>query len=275
VIRYYQITGTDGKDTLVAEWWNADTVRVFSAGRNGRTAFVREESHFYKNGVGYGWGQVPFVAFKNNEEMVGDLKFYKALIDEYDICLADFANNIAEVQDVVTVLKGYEGTDLREFSDNLRYYKVIKVSGDGGSGVDKLEISIPVEAKKTLLDRLEKNIFIMGQGVDVKGDKFGNGTSGIALKFLYALLDMKAGITERKFVVAVKRVLWFLCTYCAVHRNARYDEKSVSVVFDRRMIENEAELADIAVKSVGIVSKRTVIAHHPWVEDVDDEIVES
>lgn len=272
LVRYYKIVNADGKDSYIAEWWNQETVKTFSIDGYGQAEFLREDSHFYRNDLGFGWGRIPFIPFKNNEEMLGDLKFYKGLIDEYDLCLSDFANNLSEVQEVVTILKGYEGTDLREFSDNLRYYKIIKVSGDSGSGVDKLEISIPVEAKKELLDRLEKNIFVFGQGVDVKSDKFSNSTSGIALKFLYSLLDMKVGITERKFAVAIKELLWFLCEYYAMNYNVRYDPKSVAVVFTRRMIENELEQAEIAEKSKGIISDRTIVAHHPWTEDVDDEL---
>lgn len=272
LIRYYKITGADSKDQIIAEWWNDETVKTFVLDGYGNAEFLSEESHYTINGLGYGWGKVPFIAFKNNEEMMGDLQFYKGLIDEYDMCLSDFANNLSEIQEVVTVLRGYEGTDLREFADNLRYYKIIKVSGENGSGVDKLEISVPVEAKKELLDRLEKNIFVFGQGVDSKVDKFSNSSSGVALKFLYSLLDMKAGITQRKFIVAIKKLLNFMCDYEAVINKKFYDYKSVSVVFSKRMIESELEIAEIAEKSKGIISDRTIITHHPWTEDVDDEI---
>jgi len=204
--------------------------------------------------------------------MIGDLKFYKQLIDEYDYAVSDLSNNLSEVQEVVTILKGYEGTDIREFSENLRYYKVIKVASGDGSGVDKLELSIPIEAKRELLNRLEQNIFLFGQGVNVNSDKFSNGASGVALKFLYSLLDMKAGITERKFVVAIKELLWFLCEYVSISGDGSYSPSDVAVVFNRRMIVNEKETAEIASVSQGIISDRTIIAHHPWTEDINDEL---
>lgn len=272
LIRYYEVSHVVGGDELVIEWWNDNTVKYFNRNSSGKVSFLREECQFYRGGLGYGWGRVPFVAFKNNEEMVGDLKFYKQLIDDYDLNISDLSNNLAEIQEVVTVLKGYEGTDLREFAENLRYYKVIKVSAGDGSGVDKLEFSIPVEAKKELLDRLEENIFLFGQGVNTKTDKFGASPSGVSLKFLYSLLDLKAGITERKFIVAVKDILWFLFEFITMVDGVSYDANSVAVVFGKRMILNELELSQIAVQSKDIISDRTIIAHHPWTEDVDDEI---
>ncbi|MBQ7756950.1 MAG: phage portal protein [Oscillospiraceae bacterium] len=272
VIRYYKIKNVDGDDFLTAEWWDENEVKTFIIDGYGNAEFKEVTPHFYLNGQPQGWGRVPFIPFKNNEEMVGDLQFYKGLIDEYDTCIADFANNLEQVQEVVTVLRGYEGTDLREFSDNLRYYKIIKVSGESGSGVDKLEISIPVEAKREMMDRLEKNIFVFGQGVDVKSDKFSNSTSGVALKFLYSLLDMKAGITERKFIVGIKILLQFMCRFEALVHGESFDPSTVAVVFNRRMIESELEMAEIAEKSMDIISRRTIVAHHPWTEDVDDEL---
>lgn len=272
LIRYYEITHAAGGGELVIEWWNDSTVKYFTRDVSGKINFEREDSHFYRGKKGFGWGRVPFIAFKNNEEMLGDLKYYKQLIDDYDINISDLSNNLAQVQEVVTVLKGYEGTDLREFSENLRYYKVIKVNAEDGSGVDKLELSIPVEAKRELLDRLEENIFLFGQGVNVKTDRFGNSPSGIALKFLYSLLDMKAGITERKFTVAIKELLRFLFEYIAMSGGVRHEEDTVAVVFGKRIIANELEQAQIALQSKGIISDETIISHHPWTEDVDDEV---
>ena len=272
VIRYYDVTDIFGGRQTMIEWWNKDTVKHFTRDGSGKVKFEREECHFYCGGQGYGWGRVPFIAFKNNEEMIGDLKFYKSLIDDYDLALSDLSNNLAQVQEVVTVLKGYEGTDLREFAENLRRYKVIKVSAGDGSGVDKLEISIPIEAKRELLNRLEENIFLFGQGVNVKTDKLGTNPSGVALKFLYALLDMKAGMTERKFTLAIKELLWFLFEYFAMSGMGRFDISEVAVIFGKRLIANEAEMAQIAKDSKGIISDSTIIAHHPWTEDVDFEI---
>jgi SPP1 family phage portal protein len=272
IIRYYALERAEGGSEWVIEWWNENTVKYFSRDDSGKIRFEREDCHFYRGGAGYGWGRVPFVAFKNNEEMLGDLTFYKQLVDDYDATVSDLSNNLAEVQDTVTVLKGYEGTDLREFAENLRYYKVVKVNAGDGSGVDKLEISIPVEAKRELLNRLEENIFLFGQGINVKADKFSNAPSGAAMKFLYSLLDMKAGMTERKFTVAIKEVLWFLFEYIAMTDGIRYDAGAVAVVFGKRTAANELDAAEIALRSKGVISDATIIAHHPWVEDVDDEL---
>ncbi len=276
VLRYY-VVQVNGKDRIRVEWWTRETVTFYMQQENGEfelddTEEPNPDSHYYYNDVGYGWGKVPFIEFPNNQERNSDLKFYKELIDEYDLNVSDLANNLAEVQEIITILKGYEGTDLAEFKENLRYYKAIKVSGEQGSGVDKLELNIPVEAKKELLDRLEENIFLFGQGVNMKTDRFGNSPSGVALKFLYSLLDLKASVMERKFRKSIKRLLWFATEYINIIDKKSYDSTTVQVTFRKTMITNDTESVNMAQASKGIISDETVIANHPWVEDVTGEL---
>lgn len=276
VLRYY-LVDVNGQERIRVEWWTRQNVTFYIQDDDGN--FILDDTepqnpapHFYYNDVGYGWTKVPFIEFPNNEGRVSDLKFIKDLIDSYDKNVSDLANNLDEVQEIITVLKGYEGTDLAEFKENLRYYKAIKVSGEQGSGVDKLELEIPVEARKEMLDRLEENIFLFGQGVNLKTDRFGNSPSGVALKFLYSQLDHKARIMERKFRKAIKRLLWFVTEYINIIDNKDYDSTTVQVTFRKTMITNDREDTEIASLSKGVISDETIVANHPWVEDVAEEL---
>lgn len=276
VLRYYLVE-VNGKDRIRVEWWTRDMVTFYIQDDSGEyilddTEESNPDSHYYYNDMGYGWGKVPFIEFPNNEERNSDLKFYKELIDSYDLNVADLANNLEEIQEIIMILKGYESTDLSVFNENLRYYKTIKVSGDPGSGVDKLELQIPIEAKKEMLDRLEENIFLFGQGVNMKTDKFGNSPSGVSLKFLYSLLDLKASVMERKFRKAVKRLLWFTTEYINIIDKKKYDNTTIQVTFRKTMITNDKEDVDIAKASKGVISDETIVANHPWVEDVGEEL---
>jgi SPP1 family phage portal protein len=276
ILRYYLIE-VNGKDRIRVEWWTRDTVTYYIQTDDGDyvsddTEPINPAPHFYYNDKGYGWTKVPYIEFPNNEERMSDLKFYKELIDNYDLNISDLANNLEEVQEIITILKGYEGTDLSQFNENLRYYKAIKVSGDKGSGVDKLELNIPIEAKKEMLDRLEENIFLFGQGVNMKTDRFGNSPSGVALKFLYSSLDLKASIMERKFRKSIKRLLWFTTEYINIIDKKDYDSTTVQVTFRKTMITNDKENVEIAKDSAGIISDETITSNHPWVEDVAVEM---
>ena len=142
---------------------------------------------------------------------------------------------------------------------------------DNHSGVDKLELSIPVEAKKELLDRLEENIFMFGQGVNIKTDRFGNSPSGASLEFLYTSLDLKASMMERKFRRSVKRLLWFATTYINMEFKKNYDSNDVKAAFRKNMVQNNKEIVETLKTSRDMISDETIVSLHPMVENTNYE----
>ena len=131
-----------------------------------------------------------------------------------------------------------------------------------------MKAEVPITTVDSVLDRYTANIFHFGQGADVSMDKFGNAPSGTALKQLFQLLDMKASILERKFTKALKHFSWFMVEYLNITTEGKaYDYKDITFTFNKSMLSNEAEQVQMAVDSVGIVSKETIRNNHPWVED--------
>jgi len=147
---------------------------------------------------------------------------------------------------------------------------LILVDAEKGD-IDKLEQDIPIAAFNEFADRLEENIFLFGQGVNVKSDKFGN-LSGVALKFMYGLLDLKSGIVERKFRTGLRRLIEFIALYEQIARGKEYDPKAINIVFNKSMILNELEMVQMASQSKGIISDETIVANHPWTENPAEEI---
>jgi len=271
LLRYYSVK-INGKERYRAEWWTRDDLTIYIENDVGDFALDLSETpnpamHFNLDGKGQGWGKVPFIEFPNNSFKTSDLEVTKSLVDEYDMSFSDFANNNAEIQEIITILKGYEGTDLAEFKQNLRFYKVIKLRADSSAGVDTLEFNIPTEAKKELLDRLEENIFMFGQGVNVKTDRFGNSPSGASLQFLYTLLDLKVSMMERKFKSSVKRMLWFTTTYINMEWHKEFNPEEVKATFRKNRIKNTKEEVETLRASRDMISDETIVSLHPLIED--------
>lgn len=268
-IRCYRLD--DGTEKV--EFWDDQTVTYYE--RFGGTLVLdmsyetNPESHFYWESQGYGWNYVPFIDFANNQERISDLWFIKDYIDAYDSLTSDATNTLEEIQDLFYILKGYDDTNLADFSANIKRYKSVKVSEDGG--IDTVQAEMPMQSLETFLTRLEENLYSFGMGVDASPDKLGNSPSGVALKFLYSFLDMKASITERKFSKAIQTLVWFVCEYLAIAENMEIDYKKVTTTFNKSVISNEKETAEIARDSKGIISDETIIENHPWVKDVQTE----
>ena len=215
----------------------------------------------------HNWGRVPFIPFLNNNIATRDLDAVKHLIDTYDKTFSGFVDDLEDIQEVILVLTNYGGQDMGQFLSDLKYYKSIQVqsAGDGDkSGVSTLNIDIPVEARDKLLELTRKAIFDTGQGIDPQQQGL-DSTSGEAMKFLYALLEIKAGLMETEFRIGLGELVRAIC------RSKGKEVKQVIQTWTRTSIRNDAELAEMCSNSVGIISKKTILKNHPFVEDAEKE----
>lgn len=271
VLRVYEYVNEKGKTKIRYEIWNDREAEFYESDRGARYGnlqpYILPDTS--SNKFTHDIGDVPFIPFYNNDANTNDLVMYKDLIDQYDNVMSGFANDLEDIQEVIFVLRNYGGEDLNTFLSELKRYKAIKVedgvTGDRG-GVETMSIEIPVEARVKFLELIRKQIFVSGQGIDPEPEKFGN-ASGVALKYQYSLLEIKAGLMETEFRAAFGKLLRIVFRYLNLDENM-----NVQQIYFRNTIENDQELAAIARDSVGIISDRTIVQNHPWVEDGEAEI---
>ncbi len=276
VLRVYdELDDTDGELYTIYQYWNNTQCQAFrkkSADSLDEglqsyamfSTFVDNEASL-QNTYTHDYGRVPFIPFFNNNITTSDLDNIKALIDVYDKVFSGFVNDLEDIQEIIFVLSGYGGTELSEFLHDLKKYKTVKLDEtEEKPGLSTLTIDIPVEAREKLLDITRKAIFEQGQGVDPQPEAYGN-ASGVALKYLYSLLELKAGLMETEFKLAFGEFVRAICKYLNV------ECKSIIQTWTRTAITNDTELATIAAQSKGVVSDKTILKNHPWVEDADQE----
>ena len=213
------------------------------------------------------FGRVPFIPFPNNSHQTNDLRRVKPLIDAYDKTYSGFMDDLEDIQQVIFILTNYGDQDLKQFLDDLRYYKTISVENSGAedkSGVSTLTIDIPVDAREKMLEITRKMIFTMGQGVDPEQQGL-NQTSGEAMKFVYSLLELKAGNVETEFKLGFNELIR------AILREAGKSTDTIIQTWTRTSIKNDSALVDMCSKSSGIISRRTILLNHPFVEDAEVE----
>lgn len=282
IIRYYEVEVWEGKEKKYVtkiEYWTHKNVEYYI--KDGETIILDAEmyldeensydGHFITNDTPSSWGRIPFIYFKNNDFELPDLQFVKTLIDNYDLTRSDVANLLEEIKNIVYILKGYGGEDLGEFVRDLAYYKGILIDPGEDAGVEKIENDINIEAAKEHYNMLKKDIFDFGQGVDKNSDKLGNNQSGIALKFIYSGLDLKCNALEGWFKWGFEELVRFVDIYLETMNKTVSDEE-IDIVFNRDIAINEDATIDNAQKSKNVISDKTIIANHPWVENVDEEI---
>lgn len=142
---------------------------------------------------------------------------------------------------------------------------MIKLDPEDGADAKTLSIEIPVEAREKVLETTRKAIFEQGQGFDPQPENFGN-QSGEALKFMYALLEMKVGLMQTEFELGFAKLVRAICRFYGL------ECKKIIQTWTRTSIKNDTELATICQMSEGIVSRLTILKNHPLVEDAEQEL---
>lgn len=283
VLRSYKQLDTDvGKYFTVHEYWNDKEAQFFKTQASDQTVIEPfNKIVSYDTTAGYetgksntyihNLGRVPFIPFPKNIYQKPDLFKYKGLIDAYDHIYNGFLNDVSDVQQVILVLNNYGGTDLKEFMDTLRDYKAIKFNNAGNgdkSGVEKLTIDIPVEARKTLLDLTRENIFTEGQGIDPNKFETTN-ASGTAIKMLYSNLELKAANTQAYFTNSINDLIRAIMRYL----NLKDPEgRKITQTWKRTRVEDDLAKAQTVATVANYTSKEAIARSNPIVDDWQQEL---
>lgn len=264
VLRTYKVVEYDDNLTaiefIVVEDWTKET---FDQYKFRYTIDGQDESQL--KGIRHNFGRVPFIPFANNSDETSDLIKYKDLVDLYDRVVSGYANDIEDIQEVMWIVTNYDGKS-GDFLKDVKKYKTIFLEdeGDGAKGdVKTLSVEIPVEARNSLLELLKKQIYESGQGLQQDNENFGN-ASGVALKFFYRKLELKAGLLETEFRESINKLVEAILDFYHL------PYKKISQVWSRNMIASDLETSQIATQSVGIIPEKLILQNHPWVEDVDE-----
>ena len=300
VIRTYTITryGVDGtiSDVMKVEYHTVEGVWYYEMGDSGlvndpdqseplkghfvvqrpkvnekNVPVVNDKGEQEYDAIEATWENIPFIPFKYNSDEVGLLDLIKPLVDDYDETTSSTSNTIKDIPNSIKIIKNYDGTDKAEFTQNVSLYRMAFVSGDGD--METLETKLDITAIEGHLARLRKDIYEAGSGVDTQETTLGN-VSGVALKFRYADLDMDVSGMITEFSHAIEQIVWFIRVDSANKGKGDFRSVDVTPTFNVDVIINEKEVIGSSADSVGIISDRTIVANHPWVTNVQDEMAQ-
>lgn len=285
VIRHYaveQYTGANKKTVKYVEYYTPDGVFYYVYDDTGHLVpnpdiAVNPGTHFYlkpeeaesEERVGVNWINIPFIPFKYDPDEQSLLPRIKSLIDDYDKKTSSISDSIDDHPNAVTVVKNYDGASKEEFVQNKNEYRTIFVQGDGDAS--SLETPLNVSDLDKHIERLRQDIYEFGQGVNT-ADKDIRDTSGVALRFLYADLDMDCADWGAEVKWSLTKLIWFIQQDIMSKTGVDYSDVQYDIVFNTDVIINESETVLNCMNSAGLVSAKTIAANHPWTLDADKEI---
>ena len=267
-VRVYNILYYEGHSKKIirkAEVYTSKGVERYTI--NGTT--LEKDDNKIRN-YGYKWNRIPLIAFKANTDEIPLIKKVKCLQDGINELLSDFANNVSEdVRTTVLVLKNYDGENLADFRRKLTTYGAIKVRTVDGSqgGVDTLKIEVNPENYRLILSILSKELIKNASGYDVDELKSGTTPNQMTIKSIYNDIDLDSNEIETEFQASFEEVLEFFNLW-----KSRGSNSPLEVIVDRDTVVMESQVIADIKNSVGILSKETLVAQHPYVTNVEEEL---
>lgn len=190
-----------------------------------------------------GFGYIPFFRLDNNRKQFSGLKTIKELIDDYDLMACGLSNNLQDASEYLVVVAGFQGDNLDELITNTKTKKVIGIDENGG--IDFKTVDIPFEARQIKLELDEKNIYRFGMGLNTAGLKDTTATTNIAIKAMYALLDLKCSKLEIRLKQFLRKLIKAVLNEVNTVEGTDYQMKQVYFDFEHETMSNAAENAQI------------------------------
>lgn len=270
-----------GKYTVkCAEYWDKNGVRYFETTSSQETDYFQNtehgtkqngyiEPHIIINGKSYTWEVLPLLWAKYNPEELPLQYWIKELVDDINWQTSITSDVVRDIAKFIYILKNYGGQDLSEFIRDLRENLAIKVDADGG--VDKLQADLNIESVLHFIEKQRKDCYDYGACVDTKDENLGN-ASGVALEFRYTDLISDCESIAAELNCMFEHLKIFIDAYLKLKNEGDFASTEFSIEFNMDMPVNESSIITDIKNSVGIISNKTLIANHPYVESVEDEL---
>lgn len=116
------------------------------------------------------YSKLPIVPLYANDSHESELVGIKECIDCYDYIKSGLANDIDDTAGFYWILKntgGMDDADLAQFVQRMKTVKATTLDGDQGVDAEAHTLDVPVEARRTMLELLRKDIYEDFQALDV------------------------------------------------------------------------------------------------------------
>lgn len=278
-LRIYSVITYEGAQQKViwkVEYYTTEGIRRYIYTENKKLIPDVEQpdaNYITINGESFNWDRVPLVAFKYNNRELPLISRVKCLQDALNELLSNYSDNMTEdIRSTILILEGYEGEDLSEFRRNLIAYGVIKVGTEDRKGdVRTLSIEVNADNYDLIIKLLKKAIIENGHGFDAKDDRMANNPNQMNIRSIYSDIDLDANNMEMEFQASLEQLMWFVKTFLNINGTDSAKNK-VEFIFNRDTPVNESEVIQNCKNSVGIISKETIVANHPWTKDTAEEL---
>ena len=262
-IRYW-FRETGNKTLFRATLYELDGVSEWAAeGSDDATMITAKRAYILKelrNDLGVvdvcdeNYTRLPIATLYGNDTHESELVGLRGSIDCYDFIKSGFANQIDDTSGVYWILKNTGAMDdknLAQFVQRMKSVKATMVDGSDGTAAEAHTLDVPVEARKTMLDILRRDLYEDAQMLDVSALSAVEKTTTEILA-AYQSQDNKCADFEYFLIDFIRQI-------CAV---AGIDDPEPAFTWNK--VVNQAEITNMVISAAEFLDDETTLRHLPW-----------
>lgn len=270
-IRYW-FRETGNKTLFRATLYELDGVSEWAAeGSDDATMITAKRAYILKelrNDLGVvdvcdeNYTRLPIATLYGNDTHESELVGLRGSIDCYDFIKSGFANQIDDTSGVYWILKNtgaMDDKDLAQFVQRMKSVKATMVDGSDGTAAEAHTLDVPVEARKTMLDILRRDLYEDAQMLDVSALSAVEKTA-TEISAAYQPQDNKCADFEWLLHDFIEQI-------CLV---AGIDDPHPAFTWNK--VINQAEETSMILSAAEFLDDETILNHLPFIlpEEVKD-----
>ena len=214
----------------------------------------------------YHWfGQVPMIAYTNNDEGQGDFEQIISLIDAYDALMTD---RITDKRKFVDALLVFFGMTLEEGDERRLAVEKFIDGAPLDARAEYIQKTFNESEVQVLADALVKEMHKMTLTVDLSDERFSGNSSGQALKLKLLCMDQLCRNKMQRMERALRERMALYSRFLSVRGLMReVDPAQVDVIFTTNLPVNEGEQAELVCKLRGMVDDQTLLSQLSFIRD--------
>jgi len=229
--------------------------------------------------------EIPIIEYQNNKLAIGDFELQIPLIDAYNVLMSDRVTDKEQFIDAILAIYGTlladddeddanAGTDgwessMEKAKKRLKRDKVLEMPNTAKA--EYLTRTFDESGVEILKKAIEQDIHKFSHIPCMTDESFGGNVSGVAMEFKLLGMENITKIKTRYYRKGLRKRLRVFCNFLG-KKEAAVDPAGITMTFSRALPKNLLEISQITANLWGKVSRKTLLAQLPFVENVEDEL---
>lgn len=199
--------------------------------------------------------RLPIAILYGNDTHESELVGLRGSIDCYDFIKSGFANQIDDTSGIYWILKNtgaMDDPDLAKFVQRMKSVRAATVDTSADTAAEAHTLDVPVEARKTMLDILRRDLYEDAQMLDVAA-LAGAEKTATEIAAAYQPQDNKCTDFESYLIDFVRQI----CDVAGI--------PDVEPVFTWNKVINQLEDTQMVLSAAEYLDDETILRHLPWI----------